>query len=71
MFPKIPQRLTPGAIAILRLRRRADTNKARTELGWAPTSMRLACEEAFEFYAEQGMLPRDRLLTAAPPAAAE
>jgi nucleoside-diphosphate-sugar epimerase len=62
LFPNIPQRLTPGAIRILRLRRRADTSKSREELGWEPTNMRLAAEEAFEFFAQQGMAPRERLV---------
>lgn len=64
LFPNIPQRLTPGAIRILRLRRHADTSKARDELGWRPTTMRQACEEAFEFFAQEGMLPRDKLVAA-------
>jgi nucleoside-diphosphate-sugar epimerase len=68
LFPNVPQRLTPAAIRILRLRRHADTSKAKTELGWKPTSMRQACEEAFEFFAREGMLPRDKLVAA--PAAA-
>jgi nucleoside-diphosphate-sugar epimerase len=71
MFPKIPQRLTPGAIRILRLRRRADTTRAREELGWQPTSMKLAAQEAFEFFAEQGMLPRERLVSVPAPQSTE
>ena len=61
LMPNVPQRLTPGAIRILRLRRRADTAKSRDELGWKPTNMRLAAYEAFSFFAEQGMAPGERL----------
>lgn len=69
LMPNVPQRLTPGAIRILRLRRRADTSKSRDELGWKPTSMRLAAYEAFSFFAEQGMAPAQRLENMQPVAA--
>ena len=41
-FQHVPQRLTPGAIRILRLHRRADTSKAQLELGYKPGSIRQA-----------------------------
>ena len=55
-FPNVPQRLTPGAIAILRMQRRADTSKAERELGFRPTSIRKAVADAHEFFTRQGMM---------------
>lgn len=54
--PSFPQRLTPGAVRILQLRRHADLTKAKTELGYQPTSVRRACEEAYEFFARRGAI---------------
>lgn len=54
--PDFPQRLTPGAVRILQLRRHADLTKARTELGYKPTSIRQACAEAYEFFARRGAI---------------
>jgi len=56
-FPNAPQRLTPGAIEILRLNRRADTSKARQELGFKPTTIREAVRDALEFFAKEGQIP--------------
>jgi len=58
-FPNVPQRLTPGSIRILQMQRHADTTKARTELGWRPTDMPSAMREAYEFFAQVGMIPRE------------
>lgn len=60
-FPKVPQRLTPGAIRILRMHRHVDTSKAERELGYRPTSMRLAVEEAYEFFASRGLIRKPRV----------
>ncbi len=57
MFPKVPQRLTPGAIGVLRMHRHADTTKAQEELGYRPSSIRDAVRDAFVFFARQGKLP--------------
>ena len=54
-FPKMPQRLTPGAVRILRQNRRADTSKARRELGFRPTSLEKAIAEAYEHFVERGL----------------
>jgi hydroxymethylglutaryl-CoA reductase/dihydroflavonol-4-reductase len=54
----LPQRLTPGSITILRMRRHANTAKAQNELGFVPTNIRDAVAEAFEFYHREGMIPR-------------
>ena len=53
---RFPQRLTPGAVRILQLRRHADLTKAKTELGYKPTSIRKACAEAYEFFARRGAI---------------
>ncbi len=65
VFPKIPQRLTPGAIGVLRMRRHAETLKAQEELGYRPSNIRDAIRDAFVFFARQGKLPpavRDHML---------
>lgn len=56
-FPNMPQRFSPGAIRIMRMRRRADTSKAQKELGYRPTSIPQAVYDQFEFFARQGRLP--------------
>ncbi len=56
-FPKVPQRFTPGAVRILRMQRRADTSKARNELGYQPSSIEDALREAYEHFIERGLLP--------------
>jgi nucleoside-diphosphate-sugar epimerase len=55
-FPRMPQRLTPGAVRILRMQRRADTSKARNELGFRPTSVRQAIADAYAFFVDQGLI---------------
>ncbi|MAQ14719.1 MAG: hypothetical protein CMN30_07970 [Sandaracinus sp.] len=54
--PEAPQLLTPGAIRRLRLMRHADTTKARTELGFRPTSVEEAFAEAYAFHWERGAI---------------
>jgi 3beta-hydroxysteroid-4beta-carboxylate 3-dehydrogenase (decarboxylating) len=56
LFPSRPQRLTPGAIRVLRLERKADTSKARSELGFAPTSIEDAVRAAYEFFVSRGQI---------------
>ena len=48
--PHRPQRLTPGAIHLLRMGRRADCTKAKQELGYAPTSVKEAVREAHQWF---------------------
>ena len=48
--PNFPQRFTPGAIRLLKMRRRANIEKARRELGYRPTSIRAAVAEAYAFH---------------------
>lgn len=58
LFPDVPQHLTPGAVLVLTMQRRADISKARDELGYRPGDIREAVREWYEFFVEQGMLPR-------------
>lgn len=64
LAPGIPQRLTPGAIHILRMNRHADISKAREELGYRPTSIRQALAEAYAFYVAEGMIRTPELRAA-------
>ncbi len=59
LFPSRTQRLTPGAIRILRLERRADTSKARRELGFVPTPHEDAVREAYDFFVARGDIQRN------------
>ncbi len=54
--PKLAEVLTPGGMKILHLRRRADSSKAQRELGFQPTSIRKAIEEAYEFFVRRGAI---------------
>jgi nucleoside-diphosphate-sugar epimerase len=56
--PDDPQRLTPGALRILAQHRHADTTKARTELGFRPTSIEAAVAEAYHFFGREGQIAR-------------
>ncbi|MEO1339242.1 MAG: NAD-dependent epimerase/dehydratase family protein, partial [Myxococcota bacterium] len=57
-IPSLNPRLTPGAVRILGLQRRADISKAREELGYRPTRLRDAIQEAYDDFARRGILPR-------------
>jgi nucleoside-diphosphate-sugar epimerase len=59
-FPKVPQRFTPGAVRILRMQRHADITKAKSELGYVPTSIRAAVVEAYADFARRGLVPPPR-----------
>ena len=54
--PSVPQLLTPGAIRRLKLRRHADTSKAKRELGFQPSSIEEAFAEAYAFHWERGAI---------------
>lgn len=56
LAPKLAEVLTPGGMKILHLRRRADSGKAQRELGFRPTSIRQAVEEAYEFHVHRGAI---------------
>jgi nucleoside-diphosphate-sugar epimerase len=61
LWPSFPQRLTPGAVRILRLGRHADLTKAKSELGYKPTTLRQACIEAYEFHTRRGTITATNL----------
>jgi nucleoside-diphosphate-sugar epimerase len=65
--PNRPQRLTPGAVHLLRLHRRADCTKAKQELGYEPTSVKAAVTEAYRWFAAQGEINDVRAHAAASP----
>jgi nucleoside-diphosphate-sugar epimerase len=56
--PPERHRLTPAAIHILGLERRADTTKAERELGFRPTSIRDAVQEAYDWFCSRGRIER-------------
>jgi nucleoside-diphosphate-sugar epimerase len=58
--PNAPQRLTPGAVKILRQCRRADTSKARKELGFVPTPIEDAIREQYEWFVSEGQIKGPR-----------
>jgi nucleoside-diphosphate-sugar epimerase len=57
LAPGLPQRLTPGAIRLLRLHRRADCSKAKQQLGYQPTSAKAAVRDAFDWFVAAGQIP--------------
>jgi nucleoside-diphosphate-sugar epimerase len=56
LAPRAEPRFTPGAVRILAMRRRADITKARTELGYQPTSIRDAVRAQYEFFRGLGWI---------------
>ncbi len=54
LLPGTPQLLTPAAIRLLRLGRRVDCAKARDELGYRPTDIESAVEEAYRWFVDAG-----------------
>ncbi len=54
--PRAEPRFTPGAVRLLRSARRADITKARTELGYQPTSVEAAIREACADFVRRGLL---------------
>jgi 3beta-hydroxysteroid-4beta-carboxylate 3-dehydrogenase (decarboxylating) len=60
--PAAEPRFTPGAVRFLRMQRRADCAKARTELRYRPTTIAEAVREAYDCFVRRGVI-------AVPPAA--
>jgi nucleoside-diphosphate-sugar epimerase len=56
LFPDVPQHLTPGAVLVLTLRRRADITRAREELGYVPGTIEPVVREWYEFFVREGMI---------------
>lgn len=55
--PPARHRLTPAAIRILSLHRRADISKAQNELGYRPTTVLQAVRDAYEWFCRRGHIP--------------
>jgi len=58
--PHAEPRFTPGAVRLLRSERRVDVTKARTELGYRPTSVEAAIRQAHEDFVRRGEAPARR-----------
>jgi nucleoside-diphosphate-sugar epimerase len=65
--PNRPQRLTPGAVHLLRMHRRADCTKAKQELGYEPTSVKAAVIEAYRWFVAQSEIKDVRAHVATSP----
>ncbi len=55
-FPNKPRRFTPAAVRLLTLRRQADHGKAREELGFQPTPLKQAVQEAYDDFVRRGVI---------------
>ena len=55
-FPEVPLRFTPFAVKYLQMRRRADTAKAQRELGFRPSSVEDAVQEAYDDFVRRGLV---------------
>jgi 3beta-hydroxysteroid-4beta-carboxylate 3-dehydrogenase (decarboxylating) len=55
--------LTPDAVRIVRMQRKVDCSKAKNELGFQPTSMKHAIQDAYDCFVRRGVikLPRKRV----------
>lgn len=60
LAPDREQLLTPAAVRLLALRRRADCVKAQTELGFRPTSIADAVRAAYDDFARRGLVQARR-----------
>lgn len=58
--PNVSQRFTPGAIRLLKKRRHACIEKAKRELGYQPTSIRAAVQDAYAFHYARGSITNPR-----------
>ncbi len=60
LFPRLPRRFTPGAVRLLRMKRRVDCTKAKKELGFQPTSIVQAVRDAYDFFVQRGLITVER-----------
>ena len=65
-FPSVPQRFTPAAVRLLSMRRQADCGKAIRELGFSPTRLEDAIQDAYDDFVRRGVLSPSRAALAAP-----
>ncbi|MCX7096599.1 MAG: NAD-dependent epimerase/dehydratase family protein [Methylococcales bacterium] len=56
LFPNLPRRFTPGAVRLLQMRRRAGHDKAAQELGYRPSQLSLAVQEAYDDFVRRGLI---------------
>jgi nucleoside-diphosphate-sugar epimerase len=56
LFPNRPRRFTPAAVRLLQMRRQADHDKAKQELGYQPTQLSQAVREAHEDFVRRGLI---------------
>ena len=62
-LPGRRQLLTPAAVRLLCMGRRADTGKAQRELGYRPGSISAAIREAYDWFVARGMIERRRMIS--------
>jgi nucleoside-diphosphate-sugar epimerase len=55
-FPDVPQQLTPGAVLVLSMQRRADITKAREQLGYQPGAIEPVVRAWYEFFVREQMI---------------
>ncbi len=55
-FPNQPRRFTPGAVRLLQMRRQASHDKAKKELGYQPTPLLQAVQEAYDDFVARGLI---------------
>jgi nucleoside-diphosphate-sugar epimerase len=56
VLPGRRQLLTPAAVRLLRMERRADSGKAQRELGYCPTSIADAVRETYQWFVARGAI---------------
>jgi len=55
-FPSQPRRFTPAAVRLLQMRRQASHDKAKQELGYQPTQLLQAVQEAYDDFVCRGLI---------------
>ncbi len=56
LFPNRPRRFTPAAVRLLSMKRRADHGKAAAELGFHPTPLKQAIQDAYDDFVRRGVI---------------
>jgi len=55
-FPNQPRRFTPAAVRLLQMRRQASHDKATKELGYQPTQLLQAVQQAYDDFVARGLI---------------
>jgi nucleoside-diphosphate-sugar epimerase len=58
LAPNAPRRFSAAAVRFLRMQRRADCTKAKSELGYRPTNIADAIREAYDFFCRRGQIDK-------------